>query len=382
MNVNHVLCKNRVEVEGVDIGNFETFKMQASSRTLGNTAVLEIPLYAIGEDGFSGRASKRYRAGLEGIKVCSEVKVYLWYEWYDFSSASFVAEPEILKFSGWIEHIGQGFPSKIYLQDNAFILRFGSIEEAWDEDATVQKIMEDCIPIAQEAFDKERKSLGFTREVPRLTYSIEKKNVQAVTTSLSFRNWGGRSPHDTLQKLMQLMVMYGGVGDDFNVFIGVGVTESDRPLVALSTATNVIEREIIPVDGRFVDYDVKVFGILKNGRQYTATGGYMTSKSASQKSAFEKAALGETIRGHSTANTVDGIQEHADRMLKMLRENRNSGTMKLLLYPNLEIMDWVTYDDTIFEELSGSYYVLDYSFEASVNGYFQTIRATDKVFVL
>jgi hypothetical protein len=185
-----------------------------------------------------------------------------------------------------------------------------------------------------------------------------------------------------MQKLMQLMVLYGGVSDDFNVFIGSGVTESDRPIIALDTRYNVIERDIVPIDGRFVDYDVKVSGILKNGRQYTATGGYRTSKSASQKGAFEKEHGGETHRGYSTHNTSKGIQQHADEMLKMLRENRNRGTIKLLLYPKLEIMDWVTYTDTVFEKLSAGYYVLAYSFSATHKGYFQTIHVSDKVFVL
>jgi hypothetical protein len=382
MQTNHVICRNRVEVEGFNVGKFESLHTQASSRTLGASAVLTLPLYALGVGGTSGRASKRLRRTDNIIKVCSEVKVYVWYDYWNAESLAFDSMPEVLAFSGWIEHIAEGYPAKIYLQDNTFILRFGAIEKAWNEDATVQEIMEDCIPIAQAGFDDERKRLGFTREVPRLKYSLEDKQVQAQTSSLSFRNWGGRSPFDTLQKLMQLLVLYGGVSSTFNVFVGVGVKENDRPIIKLDTRTNVIERDIIPIDGRFVDYDVKVFGILKNGRQYAATGGYRTSKSAAERGQFEREYGGEAVRGHTVANTVEGIQKHADDLLEMLRENRNKGTIKLLLYPKLELMDWVQYTDSVFEGLSGSYYVLEYSFSADLNGYFQTIQATDKVFNL
>lgn len=387
MNTNHVICRNEVYVEDQYVGKFESFTTHGSARTLGNTALLQMPLYAIGSDGTSGRATSRFRISQSGggegiIKVCAEVKVYVWYDTWDAEQSKHVSYDKVLAYSGWIEHIAEGYPSKIYLQDNSFILRFGAIEKAWDGSATIQKIMEDCIPIAQSGFDEERRRLGFTRAVPRLTYSLYKKNVQAQSTPLSFNNWAGRSPFDTMQRLMQQLVLYGGVSNDFNVFIGVGVTENDRPLIALDTRFNVIERDIVPIDGRFVDYDVKVFGILKNGRQYTATGGYRTSKSAAEKGDFEREYGGEVIRGHSTLDTVDGIQKHADEMLKMLREERNKGTIKLLLYPKLQIMDWVTYTDSVFTDLSGSYYILDYEFTADEKGYFQTIKASDKVFVL
>ena len=383
MNTNHVICRNKVYVEDEYVGQFESFDTQGTARTLGNTATLLMPLYALGADGTSGNVASRFRTeNGSRIKVCSEIKVYVWYDSWNVVTMEHESYPEILMFSGWIEHIAEGFPAKLYLRDNSYILRFGAIEKAWTENATIQSVMEDCIPIAQAAFEEERTRLGFMREIPQLTYNLHGKNVQAKSTPLSFRNWGGRSPFDTMQKLMQLNVLYGGVGNDFNVFIGAGVTESDRPLIALDTRYNVIERDIVPIDGRFVDYDVKVFGILKNGRQYTATGGYRTSQSESQKSGFDREYGGETIRVHSTLNTIADIQGYADEQLKMLRENRNKGTIKLLLYPKLEIMDWVTYEDTVFENLSGGYYILDYKFSASSKGYFQTVKATDKVFVL
>jgi len=386
MNTNYLICKNQVYVEGVDIGQFESLKISANAHTLGNTAVMELPLYALGLNSTDGRASARIRKNLQTskgniIRPCAKIDIYLWYDYWDTSDNRIKSLDQVLVFSGFIEHVVEGFPAKIYLQDNSFILRFGSIEKAWNEEATVQKIVEECIPLAVKGFNEERRLLGFTTPIPELTYSLDKKNVQAKTTPLSLKNFAGSSPYDTIQRLMQLLVLYGGVGNDYKVFIGVGVTESTRPLVALSTTTNVIDRDLVPIDGRFVDYEVKVTGILANGRHYTATGGLGTSKTQKENSEFEKTYT-ESVRMHCVFNTVKDINKFADDMLKMLKGKRNSGRIKLLLYPKIEIMDWVTYTDTVFEELSGGYYVTGYDFDADDKGYYQTLEITDKVFML
>ena len=372
MNTNLCICRNEVFIEGENVGQFESFEYQADSKTLGNTATLTIPLYAIGvEQGGDARSRIRSVFKSNNVKPCAQVEVYMWYEGLE----------RVKVFSGFIEHIGDGLPTKLYLQDNSFILRFGNIQKGWDGKATLQTIVKDCLPVAQKGFNEERKKRGFTREIPSLTYSVEKKNVQAVTTSLSFRNWGARSPHDTIQKLMQMLVLYGGVSDDYNVFVGAGVTKNTRPMIQLDTRYNVIERNIVPVDGRFVDYDVKITGVLANGRQYTATGGYGTSKSRQARSGFEKA-YGESFRGFSNLSTTQGIQDFADRMLSSLKGVRNKGRITLLLYPKIEIMDWVQYNDTVFPNLSAGYYVLSYRLKADHNGFFQQLDVTDQIFAL
>lgn len=371
MNSNLVICRNEVIIEGVNVGQFESFNCSANRNTLGNSAELVIPLYAIGAAGQQGDARSRMRNVFSDniVKPCAKIEVFCWYEGLE----------KVRVFSGFIEHIGEGFPTKLYLQDNSYILRFGQIQKGWNEDATLQQIVKDCIPIAQEAFNKEREIMGLTMEIPPLTYSAEEKNVQAITTSLSFRNWGARSPFDTIQKLMQLLILYAGVSDTYNVFIGAGVTESVRPIIALDTRYNVIARDIVPVDGRFVDYDVKITGILSNGKQYTATGGYGTSRSRATRSEFEKT-YGESYRGFSILNTPSAIQDFADKMLEKLKAFKNKGRLTLLLYPKVELMDWVTYNDTVFPELSAGYYVLGYSFKADVSGYFQNLEVTDQIY--
>lgn len=396
MNTNVVICRNEVFVEDVSVGQFESFECQADSRTLGQTGVLTLPLYAVGADKQTGSARSRIRkVFVQGqdkaltslIRPCAEVRVYCWYTntfWAKEGEKTVlrnVDAEKTLVFSGFIEHIAEGFPTKIYLQDNSFMLRFGSISKWWDGSNTLQSIITDVLPIAQTAFDNERKRLGFTREIPRITYSTEKKNVQAVTTPMSFREFGGGSPFDVIQRLMTLLVLYGGVSREFNVYVGAGVTESTRPIIELDTRYNVIERDIVPLDGRFIDYDVKVTGILKNGKRYTATGGEATSRSGEKKSQFEQS-YGESFRGFSILNTQSGIQKMADNLLANLKGFRNKGKITLLLYPKVEVMDWLTYTDTVFEELSSGYYVLGYSFKADDRGYFQNIEVTDKVFAI
>ena len=377
METNYRICRNEVLIEGVNVGPFERFECHADDRTLGNTAVLTLPLYTLMATQV-GEARTRTRSvfaapdgdkRLSAIKPCAQVEVYCWYEGYD----------KIKVFAGFIEHVAEGFPAKLHLQDNTYILRFGSIQKGWDGNATLQSIIADCIPIAQEGFSREREEKGFTRSVPQLTYSAENKNVQAVTTALSFRNWGARSPYDTLQRLMEMLVMYGGVGDDFNVYIGAGVTESTRPVIQLDTRHNVIGRGMTPVDGRFVDYDVKITGILANGKRHVATAGERRTGRGKEQSEFEKS-YGESFRAYSMLNTAAGLQDFAEKMLAYLRGKRNKGTIDCVLYPKIEIMDRVTYTDSLFPELSGGYYVIGYRFTADENGYFQQLEVTDQIF--
>ena len=44
---NFFICRNRVVIEGEDIGEFEGFTLDADWRTFGVTATLVLPMYAI-----------------------------------------------------------------------------------------------------------------------------------------------------------------------------------------------------------------------------------------------------------------------------------------------------------------------------------------------
>lgn len=367
MNTNLVICRNEVYIEDTYVGQFESFEREDSSQQLGSSAVLVLPLYAIGA-GTGGRASSRMRSAFADtpIKPCAAVKVNCWYE----------GEEKVTVFTGFIEQISEGFPTKLYLQDNAFILRFGTVQKQWKSDATLQTIASDCIAIATDGFKKEREKQGLTGPVGTLSYNAEGKNVQAYTNAMAFRNGIGRSPYETIQYLMTVLSLYGGVTDDFQVFIGAGVKDkgASEP-IPLDTKRNVISRDIVPLDGRFIDFDVKITGILANGKQFTATGGLKGGSKGAKKDVF-----GETWRGFSLLNTAEGIQAHADRELENKRRSRNKGSITLLLYPRIKLFDQLTYTDSLFPELNGLYYVLGYHFRAGIDGYFQQMSVTDQIF--
>lgn len=387
---NRVICKNEVLVEGQSIGEFETFTLQARRETLGATATMTLPLYGIGVRPFrngerqqaiasAGNAAGRVRARafLAEIKICARVEVFCWYEGYD----------KVKVFDGFIEHIEDGFPTKFYLRDATFILRFGTIDKAFNENATLQQIAESCIKIANAAFDKERESLGLVQGL-RLVYNIQDtKTVQAVTTALSFENFAsGRSPFEVIQYLQQQLVMYANAyyaGEDkYNFYIGAGVTDSSTPIIELDTRYNVIGRELVRQDSRFVDYDVKVTGILASGKRFTATAGLKTSKTASQTTEFEKK-FGQPVRTFApNLTTAESIQKFADDLLNSLKGQKNKGTITLLLYPKCEVLDTVKYNDSIFDINDAQYYVIGYSFTASEKGYLQKLEVTDKVFMI
>lgn len=379
---NRVICRNEVFIEGVSVGQFEAFTMRADHRTFGATATLTIPLYGLGIDKRStqtptrsaGRANARILSAYErvNVNICAEVEVYCWYEGYD----------KTLVFRGYIEHIGEGFPVTLYLRDGSFIMKFGAIEQGWDSDATLQQIVEDCIPVAQAAFKEERNKYGFTREVKPLKYSLHGTNVQAFTTPLSFKNYAvGRAPFEIMQHLMQYLVMYGGVDYDNGVFIGTGVADTTRPVIKLDTRYNVVGREIIPVDGRFVDYDVKVSGVLKNGKIYTATGGLRNSRSVEARSDFGRVSA-VSQRCMCNHDTAEGIQDFANRLLADLKGSYNKGSITLLMYPKVQLLDHVEYNDTVFDIHDALYYVTSYTFSANERGYFQKLEVTDLVFML
>lgn len=388
---NRVICRNEVFIEGVSVGEFESFSLQSRRETLGTTAVMTLPLYGISIRPFSGGSSqstvssgdawRRVRSKIDFAKIttCARVEVYCWYDGYD----------RIKVFDGFIEHIDEGFPTKFYLRDATFMLRFGSIDEPFNEKATLSDIANKCVDIAYDAFLDARISYGLIRnDPPKLVYNTtDKQTVQAVTTPLSFENFAsGRSPFEVIQYLQQQLVMYAGTylsdKGTYNLYIGAGVKDSTRGVIELDTRYNVIARDIVKQDSRFVDYDVKVTGILENGKRFTATAGVKTSQTSSQKSAFDKA-YGQPVRTFTPIfKTQKEIQAFADKLLNSLKGVKNKGTITLLLYPKCEILDTVRYNDTIFYLNDAQYYVTDYSFTANEKGYFQKLSVTDKVFMI
>lgn len=373
MNSNYLICRNEVYIEDIWVGQFESFVLTGNDKQLGDSAVLTLPLYAIGIEQ-QGEARSRMREVFKPnvIKPFAHVEVYMWYEGYK----------KMRVFNGLIEQVVEGFPTTLYLRDFTLILKFGRVQKVWG-DVKMTQIMQDILPIANEAFAKERENMGFdiNPSIPELTYTTDGPFVQATTSTFPFNNPVDFSPYDTVQRLMQLMVLYGGVTDDGKVYIGGLTKNSTAPIEKLNTKYNVFGADLIREDSRFINYEVKVTGILKTGKRYTATGGLRTSRSTKQKSELDKR-YAETIRSYSTLDSVTELDKFADKMLLSLQGRRNKGKLILPLYPKVDPLQTVEFTHTLFPELSGQYYVLEYQLKGDVNGFFQTLTVTDKVFAI
>lgn len=374
MNANMVICRNEVVIEGENVGQFESFKLQSNSRTFGDSATLVLPLYALGVVQ-SGEARNRVRSVFKAnvIKPTALVEVFMWYDGME----------KIRVFRGFIEHVGEGFPTVLYLRDFTFMLRFGSMQKGWNGNVTLQQMVNDCIPVATEAFKKEREVMGLSSDAPTLYYEPNDKVVQATTTPIPAVKFAvGRSPYEIMQYLMQYFMMWAGVTDDGGVFIGAGVDDKDRiPVTELDTRYNVVGRDIVPIDGRFVDYNVVVSGLLENGKRYTYTAGLKNSRTTDQRTQFDKK-YGEPVRAWCNLQSKEGIESFAERVLQHQKGFRNKGRLTLLLYPKVNILDSIVYHDSLFPELSGTYYVLGYNLTANDSGYFQTLEVTDQIYML
>lgn len=371
MNCNRVICRNEVIIEGVNVGQFETLRVSGNDRQLGDSAVITIPLYAIGVTN-SGYAKPRlrYEFAPNLVKTLAEITVNCWYEGYD----------KLTVFHGFIEQIVEGFPMTIYARDMTFALKFGRIQKTWG-DVTMSQIANDIIPIANEAFKKERENAGFSKNVVELKYVTEGTYVQAETGTFPFNNPVDCSPYDTVQGIMQQMYLYGGVTDNGELYVGALTKDSTRPAERLDTRYNVFDTNLIREDSRFINYEVRVAGTLKNGKRYTAIGGMRNSRSVKQKSALDKK-YAETICSYSPLKTVEGLQAAADRQLLSMQGLRNKGRIVIPLYPKIEPLQSVQLNHTLFADLSGNYYVLEYELSCNDSGYFQTLTVTDKVFAI
>ena len=250
MNSNYLICRNEVYIEDIWVGQFESFVLTGNDKQLGDSAVLTLPLYAIGIEQ-QGEARSRMREVFKPnvIKPFAHVEVYMWYEGYE----------KMRVFNGLIEQVVEGFPTTLYLRDFTLILKFGRVQKVWG-DVKMTQIMTDILPIANEAFAKERENMGFDANpnIPELTYTTDGPFVQATTSTFPFNNPVDFSPYDTVQRLMQLMVLYGGVTDDGKVYIGGLTKNSTVPIEKLNTKYNVFGADLIREDSRFINYEQAV----------------------------------------------------------------------------------------------------------------------------
>lgn len=376
---NVVICRNRVEIEGIDVGQFETLSLSTRRGFVGTTGILTLPAYGIGitESGkssnqqtvvASGTAKRRVRSKIEygkTIKVGAKVEIFCWYESPQFDKPLKVFDT-VKVFSGFIEQIAEGFPNKFYLRDATFILKFGRLEKAFNENAPLSTIINECINTSKEAFAQFRFNSELDAPVV-FDYSPTSKGLQLDDEGVAFNNFAaGRTPYQVIEYLAREMVMYAGCTVDNAFFFGYRGTKTIEPTVKLSTKTNVINRDIVGKDNRFVDYEVVVTSTDKEGKKVTgragSSGGVQIRKYVKPVGKLDVTQFAKDILG-----SIEGVQ--------------NEGEITLLLYPKIEWLDVVDYEDTIFD-LSTQFFVMNYTFTANDKGYYQKLGVTDKVFMI
>lgn len=363
MRGNVFKCSSRVIIEGNDVGPFEDIEVQQERDSLAQRCTLKLPIYAIGFN--SGLApSDRIRAKLAdiNIKPGASIQIYTWYESIEVLEQEF---EEVLQFSGFIKEIINGFPTTLICEDHAFILRFGTIGRDWKSRTSLGDMLEYLLPIANEGFEEFRDKQGFENNTAFNHLYFDQTNSADVEFALQvFKNI---SPFDALEKLMRLFTLYAHVFDDGATYFGIGILEREKQTVILYTGANVIDRDIVPQSGLFVNYKVVVSGLVADGTRYTYE--YGDSE-------------GTAERLFCPLNTTTGIEQYAHSVMERLRGDRNKGTITTVLYPDIRLFDYIQYEDSLYPDLDGGYYVIGRNFKGDGNGFIQTLTVTDELFIL
>ena len=108
----------------------------------------------------------------------------------------------------------------------------------------------------------------------------------------------------------------------------------------------------MPTDGLFENYKVVVNALMADGTKYTYE--YGDSQ-------------GEAHRYFVPANTVSLTEQTAKNIMARLKGTRNKGTIKTVLYPQVNMFDFVEYTDTMLPELTGNYYVIGRNLSFATN---------------
>ena len=370
MRGNYFICENRVVVEGRPVGQFEKFTYTEERGTLEGRAEILLPVYAIGYHSDPNRntaPSERVRSVLEGINIKPGASIEVYGKFADNELLGQAFE-EVILFRGFIRQVVSGFPSLLICEDNAFVLRFGRVtdQKGWKTRSKLKDMVDVVIPIANDAFMSFREKQKFDK--PDDFVKLKYDSTNSADTDFTLQLSGDVSPYDALMKLIRMYNFYSRVRPDGSLYIGLGVADKTKRTVRLHTQENVIQRDITPKDGMFENYYVEVNSYDNNGRPLKATVGDSD---------------GEVIREYRSLRTQKGVEDCAKSLMNHLLGKRNEGSIRTVLYPVVELYDFVEYTDTLFEELSGSYYVTGKTLECDENsGYVQTIKITDRRFML
>lgn len=363
MKGNFFKCGNEVFIEGSSIGAVQDFRIEQERDVIADNCTFRIPLYAIGSiPGLTTEERLRRSLADAQIKVGASVRVEAWYYDMPLLDASY---KRLVVFQGFIKEVQLGFPTTIVCEDLAFILRFGTIDKDWKARTALQDMINYLLPKANDAFQNFRNKQGIRNpsNFTRLTFD----QSDSASVEFALKTFKQISPYDAIDKLINMFKLYGQVNSEGSVYVGIGIRNKKKRNVPLSTKENVIERKLVAKNDLFTNYRVEVSGVMKDGNRYT----YVYGDSD-----------GEPERRFCPLNTLEGIRQVAESVMANLRGVRNSGTIRTLLYPEIDIFDFIQYTDTLFSALSGQYYVIGRTLTMDEEGFTQTLKVTNEVFAL
>lgn len=333
---------------------------------LAETAEITLPFYSIaylkGDEIITG--SKIDVEGLN-IKIGAHIQVYAYYHNINYGeqvNINFENDPEagkMLVFDGFIKKIKSGFPTTLVCEDKCFILRFGVVNKDWTQETSIYEGLKVCCDVGNKAFKEYRNSQKLTG-----SYDEIKVADYMATSTFNEKLWRGVSPFEAAQMLMYKFGVYTGIDPKGKLFMGTGLKYTEKKTIELDTSVNVIARDVSPKNGKFENYYVTVNGYV-NGKRTTV---HVGNKGNSRP-----------IRLNcSSINTKEGLKEFANNAYQGLKGEYNSGTVTTLLYPRIDLFDYVHFTDTLFPENTANMYVLGVKREFNENGYHVSSTLTNE----
>lgn len=366
---NFFRCGNEVWIEEKRILNFVSFSSDNNVNSLAEVAEINIPLYTIaylkGDEIVTGN---KINIKDLNIKIGAHIQVYAYYHNIDYENTVNIdfenAEEagKILVFDGFIRQIKSGFPTTLYCEDRCYILRFGEVNKDWTQETSIMDGLKVCCEVGNAAFKK-------YREEQNLTDTFKDLAVASYTATSTFNEklWKGVSPYECAQMLMSKFGIYTGIDPEGDLFMGTGLNYTARKTIKLRTDTNVIERDITPTSGMFENYYVTVNGFVDGKRTTVKVGNKENARPVKL--------------GYKPLNTKEGLEEVANNVYASLKGQYNKGSITTLLYPRIDLFDYIDYTDTLFPENDSNYYVLGLKRQFDTNGYHVQSTITDRKWI-
>lgn len=378
---NFFVCENEVFVEGKSLGQFQSFESENTRESLVGEATVTLPFYTM-----AAKAAKtvnpdsviapksvgknvmtyvRINPQDWDIKTGAHIQVYAKYRDDNILGHKF---ENVRVFDGFIREVIGGFPTVIRCEDYGFVLRFGTVTKSWPQSVKLSDLLSDLCDISNTAFAEYRDKNNFdsdkTRALPQLTPS-----GKCEVTGISLKPAVSVSPYDILHdSIMSKYKLFAGVEelDKPYLWVGLAINEKDSPTARLDTSVNVIECSLVPQNMLFENFKV-IVRFLDSGTLKTV------EKGSKNGLPYEIPFI-----PNKTSKEMETI---ANSALNGLKANRNKGTITTLLYPVVNLFDYINFTHTIFSTLSGGYYVIGKSLKLDENGYKQVLTVTDKTFV-